>query len=54
MMPAWIAGILACGNAWGQGLEIAGPRVRDYANGVLALMSYSAVPDLASSSLSIE
>lgn len=45
--------LLASGNASAQGLEIAGPRIRDYANGVLAMMAYSAVPDLASSSLSI-
>lgn len=52
-LPTFTASLLVCGNAFAQGLEITGPRVRDYANGVLAVMAYSAVPDLASSSLSI-
>jgi hypothetical protein len=52
-LPAIIAFMLASGDGWAQGLVIAGPPIRQYANGVLALMGYSAVPDLASSSLSI-
>lgn len=53
LVPVFVASLLTCGNAGAQGLDIAGPRIRDYANGVLAMMAYSAVPDLASSSLSI-
>jgi len=52
-MPAFALSLLACGSACAQGLDLVGPRIRDYANGVLAVMAYSAVPDLASSSLSI-
>ncbi|MEJ8821689.1 hypothetical protein WKW80_06510 [Variovorax humicola] len=46
---AWApAGVFA------QNLRILGPRVQEQANGVLALMAYSVVPDLTSSSLSIK
>lgn len=52
---SWL--LIACAfgatTACGQTLDIVGPRVQQHANAVLALMSYSAVPDLTSSSLSI-
>jgi len=46
------------GQAWAQaqgsnGFQVIGTNVQKHANGVLTLMSYSVVPDLASSSLSI-
>ncbi len=49
-------GTLAAIPAYAQnspGLVITGANVKKYANGVLSLMSYSVVPDLTSSSLSI-
>ena len=48
-----IACALGSTAACAQGLDIVGSRVQQHANAVLALMSYSAVPDLTSSSLSI-
>ncbi|WP_422823471.1 hypothetical protein [Variovorax rhizosphaerae] len=50
---AWVAGAGLSTGAWAQNLVILGPRVQEQANGVLALMSYSVVPDLTSSNLSI-
>jgi len=59
-LPALLTGLgalaLVPGLAQAQatpGFRIAGANVQKHANGVLALMSYSVVPDLTSSSLSI-
>ncbi|BDB25840.1 hypothetical protein Tamer19_34640 [Cupriavidus sp. TA19] len=49
-------GLLAAGTAHGQagnGLQLVGANVQRHANAVLSLMAYSVVPDLTSSSLSI-
>ncbi|MDM0014059.1 hypothetical protein QTH87_16605 [Variovorax sp. J22P168] len=55
---AALALLAACalgpGGVRAQPLGIVGPRVQEHANAVLALMSFSAVPDLTSSSLSID
>ncbi|WP_432258568.1 hypothetical protein [Cupriavidus sp. TMH.W2] len=51
------ASLLAAGTASAQGvpgLRLAGANVQKHANAVLSLMSYSVVPDLTSSSLSIK
>ena len=50
LMACALGSTAACAQ---QNLDIVGPRVQQHANAVLALMSYSAVPDLTSSSLSI-
>ncbi|WP_371319796.1 hypothetical protein [Variovorax sp. dw_308] len=51
---AMVACAVSPAGVWAQNLNILGPRVQDQANGVLALMSYSVVPDLTSSNLSIK
>ncbi|MGO4306720.1 hypothetical protein [Cupriavidus sp. RAF12] len=51
---AALVALSACHQAGAQaGFQLIGPGVQKQANGVLALMGYSVVPDLASSSLSI-
>jgi len=52
--PALLAGLLAAGGAEAQNLDLRGARIKDHANGILALMAYSVVPDLTSSNLSIK
>ena len=52
----WLAGLLACGGpevASAQGLRLVHDDLQKRANGVLALMSFSIVPDITTSSLNI-
>ncbi len=52
-IPLLFCGLLSS-TAWSQNFDVLSDNIQKRANGVLSLMAYSVVPDLASSSLSIK